>query len=1074
MTSVPVYAGTLDETEDGVIVQEYTDEAEDETVGDEEQGVLPDSTSSGSVAMIGEESYATLQGAIDSVQDNTETTITLTAEAGGGVRIPANKNIILDLNGQTYNVNHGVGSTGTETNGMQLLKGSVVTIKNGTMTSTVPLGFMIKNYCNLTLENVVVKGSVNNCGQLVVNGENTQIDAGNNWAISTGNYARGDIITTEINNGIISSVGCEVTLWNTGSATVAESVSTRIKGGTIGKVGPYYWGKPLLTNWHCIIEDGAQIETNEFSIKAGNEYFESLNRAVTEGNGDVVLQKDVKVEETVNISNKDVILDLNGHKVEASSGSAFNMNNKKLTIKDTKGNGKILSEKSLGVDGENASFILESGIIEVTNDYGIYVRNGGRAVVEDGKINSLNAPLAGNNTTGEMNFTVEGGTLTAKNGPTIYMPGQVVLNISGGTLNGGISLRMGQVNISGGTINAITTGIDDPKEYYAFGGNAWFPDALYVNGGTYTSENTEYSNSLNLNITGGTFNCLNSDGSAVALYVNGKVSQELNMNISGGEFVSANKDAIAVHDMKTYVGEGYKAEYRAVENTATVSINGGTFSSDPDAYVNHEAGYHAHSNTAGDKWAVSTTDGHNYNYGNNGYTYYCICGDSVYIPPYTPPQPTTPPATTDTVTNPDGSTTSTTTQENTDGSTTTTVVDKDANGNVTGTTETTEKTTGNTTTKTETATTVDGSQTVTETTTVKNQDGTTEETKKITDKDANGNVTGTTETVEKTDGNTTTTKETTTAADGSQTVTESTLVKNEDGSSKETATITASDGSVANVTTTTAADGSATEVKETTETNSAGKEVAITTTTTTDTEGAVTGVTEKSVIENVAENTTATVTVRKDGDDNVKTSRAEVVATVDEDTTKVTLAGAVVDQIVKASGTSNVTVTLDVKNEEDDTKYTVKVATKNLEAGNKLYVYKVNPQTGERTMVNDKLYTVSADGSITFNTKQNADFVLVNKASAAATNKAIKKTLTPAKASSSIKEGKTTKMKLNSALNMENVKNITYSTTKSSVAKVSSNGTITAKKAGTAYITATITLKNGYKKTVRMKVAVKE
>ena len=443
-------------------------------------------------------------------------------------------------------------------------------------------------------------------------------------------------------------------------------------------------------------------------------------------------------------------------------------------------------------------------------------------------------------------------------------------------------------------------------------------------------------------------------------------------------------------------------------------------------------------------------------------------------PVYIPPQPTTPPATTDTVTNPDGSTTSTTTQENTDGSTTTTVVDKDSNGNVTGTTETTEKTTGNTTTKTETATTVDGAQTVTETTTVKNQDGSTEETKKVTDKDANGNVTGTTETVEKTEGNTTTTKETTTAADGSQTVTESTLVKNEDGSSEEKATIKAADGSVTNVTTTTQTDGSATEVKETSEKNDAGNTVDVTATTKTDSNGDVTSVKEQSVITNVADNTSATVNVLKDGEDNVKYSRATVNKTVDEDTTRVKLEGPVVDQIESASGTSNVTITMNVNTDDGDTKYSLKVATKNLQAGNKLYVYKENPETGERTMVNSLLYTVTEDGSVTFNTKQNANFVLVNKTTAAALNKAIKKTLTAAKPSSSVKAGKKIKMALNPNLNMENVKSVKYSTTQSSVAKVSSNGTITAKKAGIVSIKAMITLKNGYIKTVTTKITVKE
>ena len=46
------------------------------------------------------------------------------------------------------------------------------------------------------------------------------------------------------------------------------------------------------------------------------------------------------------------------------------------------------------------------------------------------------------------------------------------------------------------------------------------------------------------------------------------------------------------------------------------------------------------------------------------------------------------------------------------------------------------------------------------------------------------------------------------------------------------------------------------------------------------------------------------------------------------------------------------------------------------------------------------------------------------------------------------------------------VKKITYKSSKKSIAKVSKNGKITGKKAGTAAIKAKITLKNGMKKTV--------
>lgn len=50
-----------------------------------------------------------------------------------------------------------MGSSGTETNGFQLQKGSAVTFKNGTITSD-KAKILIQNYSDLTLENVVLDG----------------------------------------------------------------------------------------------------------------------------------------------------------------------------------------------------------------------------------------------------------------------------------------------------------------------------------------------------------------------------------------------------------------------------------------------------------------------------------------------------------------------------------------------------------------------------------------------------------------------------------------------------------------------------------------------------------------------------------------------------------------------------------------------------------------------------------------------------------------------------------------------------------------------------------------------------
>ena len=122
------------------------------------------------VAKIEDKTYATLAAAVDAVPQNTPTTITLLMDAAGdgirvgkrminGIEVDWPMNITFDLAGHTYNIDGDtVGSSGTETNGFQLLKNSTVTFKNGKITST-KAKILIQNYCNLTLENMVLDGS---------------------------------------------------------------------------------------------------------------------------------------------------------------------------------------------------------------------------------------------------------------------------------------------------------------------------------------------------------------------------------------------------------------------------------------------------------------------------------------------------------------------------------------------------------------------------------------------------------------------------------------------------------------------------------------------------------------------------------------------------------------------------------------------------------------------------------------------------------------------------------------------------------------------------------------------------
>ena len=137
------------------------------------------------VAQIGSTKYETLEEAFAAAQDGN--TITVLADcSGNGIKVPQGKfatGLTVDFGGHTYTVNGTtVGSTGTETQGFQLLKNNNITFQNGKIygssRETSTLQFLIQNYSNLTLDNMELEliGQYynqytlsNNNGNIVIN-----------------------------------------------------------------------------------------------------------------------------------------------------------------------------------------------------------------------------------------------------------------------------------------------------------------------------------------------------------------------------------------------------------------------------------------------------------------------------------------------------------------------------------------------------------------------------------------------------------------------------------------------------------------------------------------------------------------------------------------------------------------------------------------------------------------------------------------------------------------------------------------------------------------------------------------
>lgn len=142
------------------------------------------------VAQIGSKAYATLAGAVAAAQDGD--TITLLSDCSGdGIVVKSDvfpNGLTIDFAGYSYTVGGKlVGSTGTASNGFQLLKGNTIVMRNGSIFGDASVAgddatqwsgspaIMIQNYSNLTLDGMTVKGGKQTCYTLSNNNGDTVI-----------------------------------------------------------------------------------------------------------------------------------------------------------------------------------------------------------------------------------------------------------------------------------------------------------------------------------------------------------------------------------------------------------------------------------------------------------------------------------------------------------------------------------------------------------------------------------------------------------------------------------------------------------------------------------------------------------------------------------------------------------------------------------------------------------------------------------------------------------------------------------------------------------------------------------
>ncbi|MDO4491413.1 MAG: glycosyl hydrolase [Lachnospiraceae bacterium] len=198
---------------------------------------------------------------------------------------------------------------------------------------------------------------------------------------------------------------------------------------------------------------------------------------------------------------------------------------------------------------------------------------------------------------------------------------------------------------------------------------------------------------------------------------------------------------------------------------------------------------------------------------------------------------------------------------------------------------------------------------------------------------------------------------------------------------------------------------------------------------------------------------------------------AEVTVTADKKN-RVQVEGSVVQQIMEDAGSEEVIVTVHVQDTKGNEKAVFYFNTADSGDGNRLYIYQINENTGAYEMTDAMTVTVNANGDLAVTLLGNGTYELVSEAKAQEIDNEIKATVKLTVPSFVLGKGETAQLELSSELNMNNVKKITYDSTKNSVVNVNKNGKITGKKKGTANIKVTVQFVNGTEQTVMAEVTV--
>lgn len=532
------------------------------------------------VAQVDGNKYETLADAIEAANDGDTITL-LKGGNGNGFKVPEGKfteqGLTIDFNQFTYMIGGQlVGSAGTGTNGCQLLKNNKITFKNGSFVGATEgskpaddtpdwhgaPAIMIQNYCDLTLENMIVTGGdetvytfSNNCGNTVI--KDSTINAGKAKGYGSGPFAfdvcrystypsvsvtvqgssviNGDVeISGTIGEGQSRQLNIEDGTFNGRFIVSNTPANISITGGKFSSDVSAYVAEGYVQNENGTVE---QLGETNAVAKIDDTYYKTLADAVAaaQGGATVKLLKDV-TEDVVIPADQTITLDLNGKKltnvqsdtITVTKGATLTVQGKGIVDNVTNAKAPVYNNGITTLNGgkytrsaEAANTTSSSGGNSYYNilNHGVMTINEGVEVYSSGHFSSLVA-------NGYYNYSD-----TQKGDRTAYIEGvghaAPELTINDGKFSGGINTIKNDDNatltINNGEFSNVTQAVVQNNNIATINGGTFDAD------GYHALENWKYNsnyNAGNLTVTNGKFAGSIATNAAVSLKISGGLYTE--------------------------------------------------------------------------------------------------------------------------------------------------------------------------------------------------------------------------------------------------------------------------------------------------------------------------------------------------------------------------------------------------------------------------------------------------------------------------------------------------------------------------------------------------------------------